>query len=117
MLSVASTTNTCDPSEVQVSDLVQYSGKKIGRKFTWAVPSITIGSGPNTDIVIEDDSVSSVHARLIREPTGYYVEDLGSERGTFVLEEKVVGRKRFIDGDIIRVGDVMIKFFATPLSY
>ncbi|MEN9835851.1 MAG: hypothetical protein RL011_2044 [Pseudomonadota bacterium] len=112
MVFASTTCRFSDPSENQESDIVQYSGKKLGRRFTWAGPTITIGSGPDADIVIEEDSVSPVHARLTREPTGYYVEDLGSERGTYLLDVKVDGRKRFIDGDIFRFGEVIVKFFA-----
>lgn len=46
MLFASSNTNTFDLNEDQVSNVVQYSGKKFGRKFPWVGPSITVGSQP-----------------------------------------------------------------------
>ena len=101
-----------DPSENQISDLVQYSGSKIGRRFRWVAPTITIGSGPQADIVIPEPTISAIHAKLTRDPTGYYIEDMGSELGTFLLDIRIDGKKRFIDGDILTLGNIIVKFFA-----
>lgn len=59
---------------------------------------------------INDGSISSKHARLVRTPEGFVIEDLGSRNGTFVNGEKV-GEKRVLnDGDLIRLGKVIMTF-------
>lgn len=59
---------------------------------------------------INDGSISSKHARLLRTPEGFVIEDLGSKNGTFVNGEKV-GEKRVLnDGDLIRLGKVIMTF-------
>lgn len=45
---------------------------------------ITIGRNSTNDITIDNLAVSDRHARIVRDQTGYYLEDLGSTNGTFV---------------------------------
>src|SRR5262245_29709421 len=42
----------------------------------------TIGRGVDNDVVLDDASVSRNHARVIRGPEGFTVEDLDSFNGT-----------------------------------
>ena len=51
-------------------------------------PSI-VGSAPEAGIVIDDRTVSRVHAELVPRPDGLWVRDLGSKNGTFVDEIRV----------------------------
>ena len=48
---------------------------------------ITVGRAPTSDIVLDEQFVSSTHARLVPRGQFYYVEDLGSTNGTFVNEK------------------------------
>lgn len=45
---------------------------------------ITIGRNRTNDITIDNLAVSDRHARIVRDKTGYFLEDLGSTNGTFV---------------------------------
>lgn len=47
-------------------------------------PAVTIGQAPSNDLVLDDDTVSSRHARLEFEMGGWKLTDLGSTNGTFV---------------------------------
>src|SRR5688500_650560 len=44
----------------------------------------TIGRDDSNSIPVPDGSISSKHARLLRNERGFWVEDLGSRNGTFV---------------------------------
>lgn len=44
---------------------------------------ITIGRNSANDITIDNLAVSDRHARIVRDKSGYYLEDLGSTNGTY----------------------------------
>ncbi len=48
---------------------------------------ITVGRAATSDIVLDEQFVSSTHARLVPRGQFFYVEDLGSTNGTFVERE------------------------------
>src|SRR5688572_19548807 len=48
-----------------------------------------IGAGPQSDIIIEDASVSRSHAALELVPEGVQLRDLGSRNGTYYLGQRV----------------------------
>lgn len=70
----------------------------------------TIGRAPDNTIAIADGSVSSNHARVVRTPDGFVLEDLQSRNGTFVNGEKVDGTRMLADGDLIRFGKIIMTF-------
>src|SRR4030081_3523317 len=47
-------------------------------------PETTVGRTGETDVTIDDPSVSRRHARIIRDSEGFHVEDLSSLNGTSV---------------------------------
>lgn len=71
----------------------------------------TIGRAADNGIAVPDGSVSSQHARILRTDDGFVIEDLQSRNGTFVNGERVVeGQRKLADGDLIRVGKVIMTF-------
>ena len=70
----------------------------------------TIGRGPSNTITIADGSVSTNHARIFKSPEGFIIEDLKSRNGTFVNGEKVTDQRLLVDGDLIRLGKVILTF-------
>ena len=70
----------------------------------------TIGRLPTNSICLPDGSVSSNHARILRSAEGFVLEDLQSRNGTFVNGEKVEGKRLLADGDLIRLGKVIMTF-------
>jgi pSer/pThr/pTyr-binding forkhead associated (FHA) protein len=75
---------------------------------------VTIGRRPANHVALDWDSeVSRVHAELERAGDEWTVADDGlSHNGTFVGGERVTGRRRLRDGDVIAVGGTSIGFFA-----
>jgi DNA-binding NtrC family response regulator len=55
--------------------------------------------------VLEDGLVSGQHARILRGPGGWDLEDLGSKNGTFVDNVRAEGRTRLRDGALVFVGN------------
>ena len=74
--------------------------------------TVTIGRGEGTDVRIGwDPQISQLHAEL--RPLGgewLVVDDGLSRNGTFVDGERVAGRRRLRDRDLLRVGTTLILF-------
>jgi pSer/pThr/pTyr-binding forkhead associated (FHA) protein len=67
-----------------------------------------VGRRADSDLVLNDDTVSGQHAELIAGEGSLLVRDLQSENGTFIDGERVrQGRVR--PGDVVRVGDTELK--------
>jgi hypothetical protein len=71
---------------------------------------LVIGRDSVNAIVLGDVSVSSRHARVLRTPEGFVIEDLGSRNGTFVNGERVLGQRLLADNDVVRFGRVLLTF-------
>jgi pSer/pThr/pTyr-binding forkhead associated (FHA) protein len=74
------------------------------------VPLATVGRGAHNDIVIPDDSVSDVHARLHRRDDRWFLVDLGSRNGTFVGGQRLVDERRLEGAQNVRFGGVKTVF-------
>ena len=73
---------------------------------------VSLGRSAECDVVLDwDDEVSGIHAALEPVGTQWLVADDGlSSNGTFVAEERVPGRRRLRDGDVLRLGRTAIAF-------
>lgn len=77
---------------------------------------LIIGRAKDCDIQIDDQSVSSKHARLVVEADPYlddtynvFIEDLKSTNGT-ELNGKAVSKQKLADGDTIKIGFSLFEF-------
>lgn len=70
----------------------------------------TIGRTPANTIALRDGSVSANHARVVRSAEGFMIEDVGSRNGTFVNSEKLSGPHLLADGDLVRLGKIILTF-------
>ncbi len=75
-------------------------------KLSDEVERVTVGRGSSTDIWLEwDTEVSRLHAELGRIGADWTVSDDGlSRNGTHLNGERVVGRRRLRDRDVLRFG-------------
>lgn len=92
--------------------LVQYNGTNLGKRHILEGTEWVIGRSPNVSIVVNEQSVSRQHARCQRVGDNIEIDDLGSSNGTYVNDKRVVGRQALNDGDIIRLGTILFKYFA-----
>lgn len=77
-------------------------------------PSITIGKKKEeADLVLEEVSVSRIHARIIKEQNDFYLEDLNSTNGTYKngLRMQPYEKRKLEEGDEIRFGKKEFVFY------
>ncbi len=70
---------------------------------------MTIGRTPESDLFLDDITVSRHHAKIVAESGGYFIEDLASLNGTYV-NRKRIERHRLFDGDELQVGKFKLSF-------
>ncbi len=70
---------------------------------------INVGRAATSDIVLDEQFVSSTHARLVPRGQFYYVEDLGSTNGTFVNEKQVTDAQLKMDSRL-RIGETTFRY-------
>jgi pSer/pThr/pTyr-binding forkhead associated (FHA) protein len=63
---------------------------------------------------IDAPGVSRHHAKIVLEPSGAAVEDLGSKNGTYVGGRRITSSLALNDGDRIRLGSVVVTFRIPP---
>jgi pSer/pThr/pTyr-binding forkhead associated (FHA) protein len=82
-----------------------------GRSFETGPVALTIGrSGENTAVLSRDDFASARHARVDSQRDGVWILDLGSTNGTWVNGERMDGRRKLHDGDVVRIGQTELRF-------
>src|SRR5665647_1324479 len=59
------------------------------QEWTFDKEEIRIGSMDDNDIVLNDDTVSRYHCRIVQEDTGYVLIDQRSTNGTFINKVRV----------------------------
>jgi len=93
--------------------LVAMDGDQKGEDFRLRDGQNTLGSAPDSDIVLHDQTISAKHASVRYKDGKFFLSDLDSSNGTFVngLEE-CVARVELKDSDMVRVGAVTLKFRA-----
>ena len=72
-----------------------------------------IGRDPDVAIRIDAPTVSRRHARILVMTQGVVLEDFGSKNGTFRGDSRLSAPITLADGDHIRIGSQLIRFFAT----
>lgn len=71
---------------------------------------VTIGAMEDNDLVINHDTVSRYHAKVIQEPNGYILLDENSTNGTFINQVRI--REAYlVPGCHIQLGKIDMRFF------
>jgi hypothetical protein len=90
---------------------VALTGPQRGEDFRIREGPNTIGSEPDADIVLRDSAISGKHASLRYKDQKFTITDLDSTNGTFLNDHpESIAREELKDNDIIRIGEVTLKF-------
>ncbi|NHC14280.1 FHA domain-containing protein [Motilibacter deserti] len=89
--------------------LVVRRGPNAGSRFLLDEDVTTAGRHPQSDIFLDDVTVSRRHAEFVRSGQGFAVRDVGSLNGTYVNRERI-DEVVLSDGDEVQVGKYRMVF-------
>ncbi len=93
-----------DPTNVSILE-----GANRGEIISLEQAPLLIGRGTDAAIRLDDDYVSTRHARIARSDTQWYVEDLGSTNGTYVGTSRITQPTAISLGTQIRIGKTILE--------
>jgi pSer/pThr/pTyr-binding forkhead associated (FHA) protein len=95
-----------------VGMLVVTRGPNSGSKFALDTDVVNAGRHPDSDIFLDDITVSRRHAEVRRTRSGYVVRDVGSLNGTYVNQNRIEDDTPIENGDELQVGRFKLVFVA-----
>jgi len=98
------------PRPPLLANLEIVRGAYAGASFSIDRAVCSIGRGPQNDVRVRDESVSTNHATLLRKGTTWFVVDLRSANGTFVNGLRVAGERELTPGSRLKLGGVEMVF-------
>ncbi len=90
--------------------LVVRKGPNEGSKYVLDAEVTRAGRHPDSDIFLDDITVSRRHAEIIRRADGFHVVDVGSLNGTYLNRDRVEDVK-LSNGDELQIGKFKLVFF------
>jgi pSer/pThr/pTyr-binding forkhead associated (FHA) protein len=95
--------------------LVVQRGPNSGARFLLDSEKTTAGRRPDSDIFLDDVTVSRRHAEFRSDAGDFVVVDVGSLNGTYVNREPV-DTAVLVDGDEVQIGKFRLVFITGPRS-
>jgi hypothetical protein len=110
---------TGELEEVQLDDVVaggaalviRAGGGRAGESFSLQGDRLSIGRRPDSDVFLDDVTVSRDHAILVRRGGDYHLDDCGSLNGTYVNRRRI-DTHRLTDGDELQIGKYKLAYFS-----
>ena len=91
--------------------LVVLRGPNTGARFLLDSDEVSTGRHPDSDIFLDDVTVSRTHAKFRREDDDFLVRDVGSLNGTYVNRERIE-EATLKTGDEVQIGKFRLVFYA-----
>lgn len=95
--------------------LVVKRGPNAGSRFLLDADVTTAGRHPESDIFLDDVTVSRRHAEFVREGDHFLLRDVGSLNGTYLDRERIESAG-LAGGDEVQIGKYRLVFLAGPRS-
>ena len=91
--------------------VVVHRGASKGARFLIAQDRTSIGRSPESEIFLDDVTVSRSHAVIERGGQGFLLTDLGSLNGTYINNQSL-NSKELVCGDEIQIGKFHLIFIS-----
>ena len=89
--------------------LVVDNGPKTGSRYALDAPVVTAGRHPESDIFLDDVTVSRRHVEISNTDGQYRAKDVGSLNGTYV-NKQLIEDTPLVDGDELQIGRFKLLF-------
>ena len=93
--------------------LVVKRGPNAGSRFVLEGSAVTAGRSPDSDIFLDDVTVSRRHASFVPAGATYEVRDVGSLNGTYLNRERIDAAP-LANGDEVQIGKFRLVFLSGP---
>ena len=90
--------------------LVVTRGPGAGSRFVLDSDVVRAGRHPDSDIFLDDVTVSRRHAELARTAGSWIVRDVGSLNGTYVNRQRIEDQSPLTNGDELQIGRFKLVF-------
>jgi hypothetical protein len=91
--------------------VIRAGGGRVGESFPVAGERMSIGRRPDSEVFLDDVTVSRDHALLISRADQWYLDDCGSLNGTYVNRSRIESQ-RLQEGDELQIGKYKLTFHA-----
>ena len=95
--------------------LIVQRGPGAGSRYLLDTDVVSAGRHPESDIFLDDITVSRRHVEFHRTEGSYRVHDVGSLNGTYVNRDRI-DDALLQNGDEVRIGKFRLVFFASAAS-
>jgi pSer/pThr/pTyr-binding forkhead associated (FHA) protein len=103
-----------EPGEVTAHGpalVIRTGGGRAGESFAVDRERMTIGRRPDSDVFLDDVTVSRDHALLVSRGDHWYLDDCGSLNGTYVNRSRIESH-RLEEGDELQIGKYKLTYHA-----
>ncbi len=91
--------------------VIRAGGGRVGESFPLEGDRVSIGRRPDSEVFLDDVTVSRDHALIVRRGGDWHLDDLGSLNGTYVNRQRIETH-RLTDGDELQVGKYKLTFLS-----
>ncbi|HEX8978025.1 MAG TPA: FHA domain-containing protein [Solirubrobacteraceae bacterium] len=91
--------------------VIRAGGGRAGESFPVEGDRVSVGRRPDSDIFLDDVTVSRDHALIVRRGSDYFLDDCGSLNGTYVNRRRIDSH-RLTDGDELQIGKYKLAFLS-----
>ena len=91
--------------------MIRAGGGRVGESFALDQDRMTIGRRPDSDVFLDDVTVSRDHALIVRRGSEHWLDDCGSLNGTYVNRERTESAK-LSDGDELQIGKYRLSYLS-----
>ena len=89
--------------------VIRSGGNRVGESFPLEGDRMTVGRRPDSDVFLDDVTVSRDHALVVKRGGDFYLDDLGSLNGTYVNRRRIESHK-LQHGDELQVGKYKLTY-------
>lgn len=91
------------------TQLVITEGSNAGHSLPLSGEPITLGRGGDSTVRLDDDYVSTRHARFVTNGEEWFIEDMGSTNGTYIGSTRVTRATAITPGTAVRLGKTVVE--------